>query len=210
MPVRKCWPSRVRPGPGRQGTQTQNPPRSGRTLRGLPHGGHPRAPTPADDPPPFGLGRPKEYEIRARQTAAAAPTARLAREKKKLNPFALRREVDRQLQEIPAHRQAPGAGRARWKAGQERHPQKRARGKAEWPLCPAFLRFPIEGTVGNTCFRVTALTSFTRAAPRSPTCEPAPMRRVGRAAAPAQSRRPALAARGRHTTAQKTAPDCTE
>lgn len=39
-----------------------------------------------------------------------APTkARLEREKKKLNPFAVRREVDRQLKEIEAHRRAPQA-----------------------------------------------------------------------------------------------------
>lgn len=35
--------------------------------------------------------------------------ARLEREKKQLNPFALRREVDRQLKEIEAHRRAPEA-----------------------------------------------------------------------------------------------------
>jgi hypothetical protein len=39
----------------------------------------------------------------------AEAKARLATEKKTLNPFALRREVDRQLKEIEAHRRAPKA-----------------------------------------------------------------------------------------------------
>ena len=40
---------------------------------------------------------------------SAETKTRLAREKKDLNPFALQREVDRQLQEIEAHRCAPEA-----------------------------------------------------------------------------------------------------
>ena len=39
----------------------------------------------------------------------AETKARLKNEKQNLNPFALRREVDRQLKEIEAHRRAPEA-----------------------------------------------------------------------------------------------------
>ena len=49
----------------------------------------------------------------SRVLACAEVTAetktRLEREKKKLNPFALRREVDRQLKVIEAHRRPPEA-----------------------------------------------------------------------------------------------------
>jgi len=40
---------------------------------------------------------------------ASETKARLEAEKKRLNPFALRREVDRQLREIEAQRRAPEA-----------------------------------------------------------------------------------------------------
>jgi hypothetical protein len=78
-------------------------------------------------PAPFVLGRPKDYDPDSRVVRKYGPAvaplsrvlacaqvpaqtkARLEAEKKTLNPFALRREVDRQLKEIEAHRRAPEA-----------------------------------------------------------------------------------------------------